>query len=95
VLDLTSTDMIKGMYVPLEYWDALLKSSNIIGEKGGRRITYENVERYFNNTLFIQLVQSGWVGSNLAGTDVLTQLIRAALENDSVLLATLLPDEPP
>jgi hypothetical protein len=95
VLDLTSTDMIKGMYVPLEYWDALLKSPNIVGENGGRRITFDNVERYFNNTLFIQLVQSGWVGSNLAGTGVLTQLINSALENNSVLLAALLPDEQP
>jgi hypothetical protein len=94
-LDPTSTNVIKGMYIPLEYWDVLLRSSNIIGERGGKRLTFESVERYFNNTLFIKLVQSGWVGSNLAGTDVLTELIRAALENDSLLLATLLPDEQP
>jgi hypothetical protein len=89
-LDLASTDMIKGMYIPLDYWDALLKSPNIFGQRGGRQITFENVERYFNNTLFIHLAQAGWIGSNLEGTDILTKLIRLALEGDrSLILAAL------
>lgn len=94
-LDPSSTDMIKGMYIPLEYWEALLRSPNVVGERGGRRMTFESVERYFNNTLFIELVQAGWVGSNPGRTEVLTELIKASLEGNSVLLAALLPDEEP
>jgi hypothetical protein len=89
----TSTDMIKGMYIPLEYWEALLGSPEIVGEQGGRGMTFDNVGRYFNNTLFIELVQAGWVGSSVGGTEVMTELIAAALEGDSVVLAALLPDE--
>lgn len=92
-IDPASTDMIKGMYIPLEYWEALLASPKIVGEQGGRGMTFDNVGRYFNNTLFIELVQAGWVGSSIGGTEVMTELIAAALEGDSVLLAALLPDE--
>jgi hypothetical protein len=90
VIDLTSTDMIKGMYIPLDYWELLIKSPKTVGPKGGKLLTFDNVERYFNNTLFIELVQAGWIGSKLMQTNALTDLIKNSINNDrSVLLASL------
>jgi len=86
--DPLATDLIKGMYLPLDYWEILLNSSNVQGPNGGIRITYENVGRYINNTLFIQLVQAGWIGSRLSRTEALFQIIKQSLENDkSVMVA--------
>jgi len=92
ILEPASTEMIKGMYIPLDYWELLVNSPAIIGPQGGQRITYENVGRYFNNTLFIQLVQAGWVGSRLIVKDAITDVIQQALRNKrSVMLAIKRP----
>ena len=51
------TKLIEGMYIPLDYWELLLKSPNIIGPKKGLRIAYDNVERHLNNSEFVSLVR--------------------------------------
>jgi hypothetical protein len=61
-----STKMIPGMYLPLSYWRLLLSSIETSGRRGGRLFSYDNVKRYINNTLFTDLVQNGWVGSQVS-----------------------------
>lgn len=83
-----STEMISGMYLPLSYWKILLNSEITLGERGGRLLSYSNVKRYITNTLFIKLVQHGWVGSQLFDTEAITQKIQEAIAgNRSVILA--------
>jgi hypothetical protein len=83
-----STEMIKGMYLPLTYWEVLMKSKDTEGERGGRVINYENTHRYINNTLFIELVQNGWVGSQIENTELITRRIIEAVDGKrSVILA--------
>jgi hypothetical protein len=85
----TSTEMIKGMYLPLDYWELLLKSPDIIGAQGGIRITYDNAGRYLNNTTFTDLVKQGLIGSRLTASEKLTEIIRNSIDEDkSVILAT-------
>jgi hypothetical protein len=94
VFDPLSTDLIQGMYLPLDYWDVLEVSPQVKSSKGKMKITYGNVDRYINNTLFTQLAQSGWLGSRLKRTDVLTHLIKQLLESGkSLVLAS--SSEPP
>ncbi|MBE9009997.1 hypothetical protein IQ250_07235 [Pseudanabaenaceae cyanobacterium LEGE 13415] len=89
ITDITSTDMIQGMYIPLDYWKLLICSEQTLGPRGGRRMTFNNVERYFTNTLFIQLVQEGWLGSSVENTNIITNFIRRAIEeNRSVILSS-------
>jgi hypothetical protein len=89
-----SPDLIPGMYLPLDYLDILGASPRIKSPQGSIKITNTNVDRYINNTLFIDLAQSGWLGSRLKTTDVLTQLIKQLLENGkSLILAS--SREPP
>lgn len=83
-----STKMITGMYLPLSYWDMLLSDDSTKGERGGRLVSYNNAQRYLNNTLFIQLFQDGWIGSQIEDTEMITKLIQEALDGkNSVVLA--------
>ena len=83
-----ATEMISGMYLPLSYWKILLNSDITLGERGGRLLSYSNVKRYITNTFFIELVQDGWVGSQLSDTEAVTQIIQEAIAgNRSVILA--------
>lgn len=85
---LQSADLIRGMYLPLEYWDLALASELTLGKRGGRIVTYDNVDRHMSNTLFIELVSSGWIGSRGLNSAKVTETIRASLSaNKSVVLA--------
>jgi hypothetical protein len=68
--------------------EILLKSPDAKGPKDGIGIASNRMKRHLNNTLFIQLVQGGWIGSRLRNTGILTGLIQACINNDeSVLFA--------
>jgi hypothetical protein len=88
VFDPDSKSLIKGMYIPLEYWRRLEADPVIRGEKDGRAVTYDNVGRYFNNTSFAALVADGWIGTAGAQTDFLDPLIREIVtSNRTVTIA--------
>jgi hypothetical protein len=82
-----SDQLIKGMYLPLGYWDVLVDSPNVLGPRGGIVVTYENVGRYMNNTTFIELVGASWIGSRGASTEQITAVIRESLASHSLILA--------
>lgn len=80
--------LVRGMYLPTSYADLLVKSPEVVGPRGGIRITYENVGRHLSNTQFIELFQSGFIGSGGIATDQIEQTVKTLLENDhSVILA--------
>jgi hypothetical protein len=88
VFDLNDKDLVRGMYIPLDYWKALERSKNTHGPRGGMRITYNNVLRHFNNSEFINLVQKGWIGTKNFSTRKIEEIISNSLTlNRTVLLA--------
>jgi hypothetical protein len=87
-LDPTSTELVRGMYLPLDFFVMLLASDNARGRRGAVRLTFEIAGRHLNNTQFIELVQSGWVGSHDLGTRRIDRLVRQGLDaGRSLLLA--------
>jgi hypothetical protein len=89
VYDPLSTDSIKGMYLPLDYWNLLLASPATEGPRGGRIVTYDNAERYMDNSLFVRLVEDGWIGTGPIEESDLSALVAAGLEGDrSIIIAT-------
>lgn len=82
-------DLIKGMYIPLPYWELLVGSGLATGPEGGLAISYENVGRYLSNTTWCQLVQDGWIGTRLAGSEILNDLINASLAGDRSLMLAI------
>jgi hypothetical protein len=87
VRDVFTDELIKGMYLPLGYWDVLVDSPNVLGPKGGVVVNYDNVGRYMNNSIFIDLVGASWIGSRGATTEQITAVIRGSLQTRSLILA--------
>jgi len=72
--------LVKGMYVPVDFWRRLESDDRTLGPKGGRLITFGNVGRRLDNTSFAALVAGGWIGTTLNQSAVLRQIIRQCLE---------------
>lgn len=82
------SDLVNGMYLPLDYYEELAKHVSTIGPKGGRVIAYYRVPRWINNTLFIELMSGGWIGSRTFQTAWLSETVQAALSaRRSVVIA--------
>lgn len=87
-----SADLISGMYLAREHFASLL-----LPEAGRRRtrLGYENVSHHVTNSLFIDLVKGGWIGSSGTGTDEVARLIRESLAaGRAVVVGTTLPGDP-
>jgi hypothetical protein len=82
-----SHELIHGMYLPIDYWDVLMASPRVLGPHGGLCVNYDNVGRYLNNTSFIALVSSAWIGSRGVPTARITNIIRASIATRSLVLA--------
>lgn len=88
IFELFSHDLIKGMYLPIDYYETLKKSAEMMGNRQGLRVSWNKTSRYLNNTLFIELVKEGWIGARRVTSKTLTQIIQNSLEgNKSLLLA--------
>lgn len=93
-------ELIRGMYLPIDYWRILEQHPSTLGPRQGRRLTFDNAGRHFDNTGFIYLVSKGWIGSNTAQSAVLGDIVNAILSGQrSVTLAVKFdkkdPGEPP
>lgn len=73
--------LVKGMYLPLDYWNLLSEHPTMVGPKGGKRLSYKNVRRYFDNTEFVTIASGGWVGTTIQQSKHLEAAIRSTLES--------------
>ena len=81
-------ELIRGMYLPIDYWRILEQHPKTIGPREGRRLTFDNVGRHLDNTGFIYLVSKSWIGSNTGQSTVLGDIVNAILSGQrSVTLA--------
>jgi hypothetical protein len=87
-LDPYTTNLLPGMYLPLDLFELLIEDGTVVGSGGGASFSYENVERRFSNTLFVNLVEAGWIGSSGEVTERLRPAIEFMVESGrSVVLA--------
>ncbi|WP_197041902.1 hypothetical protein [Sandarakinorhabdus oryzae] len=90
------TGLVKGMYIPLDYWRLCATDEELVGPRGGRALTYSNVGRHLNNTEFVQVVSKGWIGTNAAQSALLIPLIREVIQTGrAVTLAVKIDKRPP
>jgi hypothetical protein len=59
----------------------------VLGPKGGVVVNYDNVGRYMNNSIFIELVSASWVGSRGVTSKEIAAVIRGSLKTRSLILA--------
>ena len=81
VFDPDNIGLVKGMYLPLDYWNLISQHHSLIGPKGGKRLSYRNVRRYFDNSAFVTIASGGWVGTNINQSAVLEKAIKSTLES--------------
>lgn len=96
-LDPADTGLVKGMYLPLDYWDLIEADSEKVGPRGGRQVTFDNVGRYFDNTSFIPLVANGWIGTNASQSAMLEPIIKEIVASGRPLTVAVRtgPKKPP
>jgi len=86
--DPRSDRLLPGLYLPLEYLDDLLADDCTLTDKGARRLGYGTIDRYLTNSLFVDLVRQGWIGTRGVTTRAVVNLIDVAVgAGRSVLLA--------
>jgi len=73
--------LVPGMYIPLDYWKLLEQSEHLQGARGGRRVTFENVGRYLDNTAFTTFVAKAWIGTTPSQSALLIAIIRETIES--------------
>jgi hypothetical protein len=79
------------MYLPLGFWNVLIASEKTEGTRGGRVVSYDNIERHITNTQFISLAEKGWIGSRSMTSDKISGIIAELLENGhSIILSELI-----
>lgn len=81
VLDPDNVGLLPGMYIPLDCWKLIELDESLVGARGGRMVSYENLDRYLENTTFISLVANGWIGTNINQAEVLAELVRHVLQS--------------
>ncbi|MDA0167533.1 hypothetical protein OJ998_00425 [Solirubrobacter taibaiensis] len=87
VFDPRSTDLLRGMYLPIEYLAATTESAR--GSRGGIAYGYSTVPRHLNNTQFVNLVQDAWIGSSGLTSATLRTFVEARIQDGrSMVLAS-------
>jgi hypothetical protein len=71
-----NSGLVRGMYLPLDYWRLIEADETMVGKRGGRQVSYDNVGRYLDNSSFVSLVANAWIGTTTPQSEVLEQLIR-------------------
>jgi hypothetical protein len=74
--------LVNGMYLPLDYWHLIESDTSLVGPKGGRQVTFDNVGRYLDNTRFIGLMTSAWIGTTPSQSAVLRPLIQEMIHTN-------------
>lgn len=93
VFEPDNVGLVKGMYIPLDYWNLISKHESMKGPRGGKHISYENVRRYFDNTAFVTLAAHAWVGTTIIQSSKLTILIRSSLETGREVVFAVATDK--
>jgi len=90
-----SIDMIRGIYLTREHFEAVLGSPAARGPRGGRVINKMTPPRHLDNDMFTTLLRYGWIGSCNVGTDfVREQVSRSVSERGSVVIGAHLGNWP-
>ena len=78
-VELSTRELVGGLYLPLQYWKLLEKSPEARGPRGGVAIGFHNAGKWLTSTLFVDLLQRDWLGSGRGASAVLREIIQSSL----------------
>jgi len=85
-----------GILMSLGHLQQLRGDGALAGPRGGLRIAYSELQgHYLRSESFVELVQSGYIGSHSATTDLLETLIQATLAGGRSVVAAIQTALPP
>ncbi|RQU06566.1 hypothetical protein DF022_06235 [Burkholderia cepacia] len=88
--------LIPGITMPAEHLDEFLGLPEAQGARGGILVGYHNCPRYLNNTEFIQLAKSGWIGTSAQSATLLREVLEANRHGGrQAMLAVIEPPKEP
>jgi hypothetical protein len=93
--DLHNTELIKGRYLPFDYWKLFEQECALVGERGGRFVTPESMERYLAKDVFISLVEHAWIGTSPEQTAILEPIVREIIGSGRPLTVAIKTDLAP
>lgn len=82
------------MRLPLSYWKRLEIDENLKGPKGGRRLAYSNVGRYFDNTSFATMIKGAWVGTTISQSKLLEDWMKDVISSGRSVTFAVKIDKP-
>jgi len=77
-------ELSSGFYLPKDYF--LLIGELQKEESGHINISYDTVTRYLTNTVFIELIQYGLIGTKVNDANLISEIIKGLLANKKALI---------
>ncbi|WP_156443581.1 hypothetical protein [Burkholderia sp. MSMB1835] len=87
--DASDDSLIAGITMSAPHVEHFLKLPEATKQGHGRRIGYENCPRYFNNSEFVTLARSGWIGCGAPTTNLMAAILAARDSGRSAILAVI------
>ncbi|MFM0596834.1 hypothetical protein [Paraburkholderia dilworthii] len=87
--DASDDSLIAGITMSAPHVEHFLSLPEAIRQGHGRRIGYENCPRYFNNSEFVTLARSGWIGCGAATTNLMAEILAVRERGRSAILAVI------
>ena len=88
-----SDELVHGMYLAREHFEQLREDKRLRGSKDGVIFGFSTVPNYLDNTTFIRLVETGFIGTAETSTELLKALIYMSLDNQKALVFAILSGE--
>jgi hypothetical protein len=82
-----------GMYMPLDYWRFVESDSDLVGKRGGRIVTYQNIGRYLDNSEFAAIVRGAWIGTTPSQSALLGPVIEELLREGKAVVVAVKTDK--
>lgn len=89
LVDQSSDELIRGMYIPLAYFDLLEATGELAGPRGGVAIGWDNAGRWFDNTTFARLVADAWIGTYGTASWHIAEVIRGGLRMGRAVIVSI------
>ncbi|WP_153134159.1 hypothetical protein [Paraburkholderia agricolaris] len=87
--DASDDSLIAGITMSAPHIEHFLSLPEATQQGRGRRIGYENCPRYFNNSEFVTLARSGWIGCGAATTSLMAEILSVRERGRSAILAVI------
>jgi hypothetical protein len=87
--DASDDSLIAGITMSAPHVEDFLSLPEATVQGHGRRIGYGNCPRYFNNSEFVMLARSGWIGCGAAMTNLMAQILAVRESGRSAILAVI------